>query len=241
MKNINNFLNAVSAAETVKVYLPCLQKTVSFKSLSAKQINTFRNIKNDASYYDTGFIKATYKIIQENCIDASILDKITVVDKNIILLELRKQARGSLVDEGVNYSSTLRNIKDIVLPEQESVTVDVITLDLQVPLAKEQYEIEAELRNTAIIEIEQVAQNIVTSNLIKFIKEVKINNIPQNYKTLSYKDRMLIVEHLPSAFLALVQKYAVKVDELNAFLTQVKLDDNETYSFNIDSDFFLGL
>jgi hypothetical protein len=244
MTNINDIINTldtIAEKNSIDVYLPCIGSTTKVKSLTTKQQKMFYTCIKDNILYNTKFIITAYDVIKENLLDKTILNILTIVDRDIILLALRKQALGTKVKKA-DFTNCLNNVNTIILPENKKITLDSITLELQVPLAINQYNMEWELRRNLDdikLTLEEITQNVVINNVVKFIKEIYINDVAININNLSYADRINIAEKLPSEFLNLIQVYAIEINDITSSITIARVNENSLLEFKINADFFI--
>ena len=88
MSNINTILSALdnlTEKNSFEVYLPSLKRGVMFKPLTAGQQHLLYLCVSDNVVYHSKFIFITYDIIKENCLEQDLIDKLTVIDRIVIL------------------------------------------------------------------------------------------------------------------------------------------------------------
>jgi len=255
MSNINELLKTLKAyteLTAINVYIPSLKREVKFKPLTAGQQKSFYNCVADNTVFKTKFIILTYEIIQENCLE-NIVEQLTTTDRLAILLALRKNILGPAITLGKNFipaniEDCFETAKTMTLLGSRSVKVKDFEIDFMPPLAAEQYFIEKELRenNTETsAPINKVVQDIVFTESIKIIDEITLVDGEQkakfNFGSLSFKDRIAIIEALPAEVLFEIQKYIKDVNTEHATLLRAKLSDGSLVVFDITPDFFLDM
>ena len=247
--NLLSLLNDITETTSFDIFIPTLQREVTFKPLTTKQQKGFFTCIKDNIIYNTRFVMLTHNIIKENCKEPEILNLLTVLDKEVILLALRKNALGSYIKtSGVNISidSCLEYSKTITLPANEEIIYNNIKIELQPALMMDQYNMEEELRGTLKDEkltLTAIASDIVLNSLCKIIKNMWVNKngefININYSEYNYKDRITLLENLPYSFLEKIQEYSTKITIVQNKLKEVAFDSATTVRVSIDTDFFL--
>ena len=236
------------------MYIPSLKRDVKFKPITTKQQQSFYTCLVDNIIYNTRFIITTYNVIKESCTEPDIIDSLTIIDRLVILLALRKNTLGSNiivhkddVDWAVSFDSSLEYAKTLQIPESKTCITKNIQVDIHVPLIVDQYGMEKELR-----EKEPVDKNVDYNNAVeqailneacKLIKEIYViegsDPISLNYNALTYTDRLTLIENLPAEILLELQNYAKTINIITSDLLTIDTDNNDTVTIDIAVDFFL--
>lgn len=251
MSNVNDFitaLNTLSERNSFEIYIPSLKKNIAFKPLTTGQQRSLYLCVADDIIYRTKFILTTFDIIKESCVDQSVISSFTTIDRTAILLSMRKNTLGSnLVIENndkqyiTNFDSSLELIKTLETPANKIVSIKDIQIELHTPLLVDQYGLEKELRSDlpeALIPDEAIKE-LILNEASKLIKEIIIENKPVNYSSLSYKERLMLVERLPAEFMYEMQTYAEAINTIQTDLLTVKADEETNITFDLTVDFFL--
>lgn len=251
MQNINDFiaiLNTLSEKNSFEVYIPSLGKNILFKPLTTGQQRLFYLCVSDNMLFNTKFVLTTFQIIEENCLEKVYIKKFTVLDRISILLALRKNALGSemLVEKEnvqytVNFESSFEYIKTAVLPENKTIEAKGIKLLLHTPLLIDQYGIEKELRENTNKQttVDELLKESILNEACKYVDEIILEDVEVDYKSLSYKDRITLIEKLPVEFMYEIQNYAESVVDIQNQILEVKIDQNNSIGFDLTVDFFL--
>lgn len=256
MANINEILAALKAQSEKNafgVYVPSLKRELKFKPLTGKQQKSFYGCLADNIAFRTKFILLTYDIIKENCLEPETVDILTVLDRSVILLALRKNILGDgfvLEKDNTQYTASidvcLKTAESIDIPAVKTIAIQDLEYVIGVPTIKEQYQAEKELRegdkeNT--VPIEQLVKDVLFTEASKFIKEIYFvagsNKVPFEYNNLTFKERISVIEALPADTLIEIQRAFNEVDTLQTKILTVVLGEGMVSTFDITPDFFL--
>jgi len=257
MADINSILsslNNINVKNTFSVFIPSLKREVKFKPLTTKQQQSFYGCIADTVPFNTRFIIATFNAIKENCTEPDVINQLNVIDRVVILLAFRKSTLGSdllVIKDEVQYESTFESslvaATTLTLPENKTITVKNVEVELHVPFIIDQYNIEKLLReNVNLNEVDSstVLQQAVLSETCKIINNIKIINddktVDAMYSQLSYVDRLRLIENLPAEVMLEVQSFAKAVSNVSASLLTVPLSNGTTATIEITVDFFLS-
>lgn len=232
IKDILSALKSLDETTGFDVFIPSLQKEVKFKQLTTEQLKRILKSVVDSPIYNTEFTLSFNNIIKENCLDTNIsINDFTVYDKIFILLKTRIES----ISENYNYSFTkeekeennlnvekvLVNLTNIyqsavenceTLPE-ELIEVDQCTIKCNLPSLSTENKLEKELHKNVKIEVEspEELRNIIGETFInevtKFISSVKVSDQSIELSNIDFKNRIKIVEQLPTNLINKVIKY----------------------------------
>ena len=251
MSNIDGFLktlNTLSEKNSFEIYIPSIKRNVIFKPITTGQQRSLYLCIADNNLFRTKFILTTFQIIKENCTEPELISKLTVIDRLAILLSLRKNTLGTdiIVEKddvqyAANFDVNLELLKNIALPENKTITVKGVQVDLQVPLIVDQYGIEKELREDLSVTttINEAIEESILNEVCKMVGEVYIDSDKINYNSFSYKERLQILEKLPAEFIFEVQNFAEIVNRVIDEVLTVKVDNENSIGFELTVDFFL--
>lgn len=257
MSKINAFLdtlNSVAEKNAFEVFIPSLKRNVKFKPVTAKQQKSFYSCVRDDALFETQFIKTTYSIIKENCLEQDITDSFNIIDRVSILLNLRKNILGTAVavvkDEvlyNLDFTECLERLQSIVVPSGKVVSSQNVQVEFEVPTIAEQYKAEIELRgnsSTNALTYNEAIVELVTSEICKIIKNVSITKDEQllklDYKNLTFEERVVLTNNLPAEIFIELQKYIKEINTVYDSLLLIKIDENTTVSFAVGPDLFLS-
>ena len=227
IKNLN-FDKALQAIELVSetfkinVFIPSLQKEYEFKEIDAKQQKSLLSSALNASVYNSSFVKAFYKIIEENLLCENkneILEYLNVFDKIAIALSLKKQispeTKVSFDDKNeitqfVKIEPIIEKFKTFKNPNKETINFEqngtFLRLEVGIPSIKKEYEYEQEIhkkdKKLDDIKSSDDVKNIVSDAFItetsKYINEIWVNGEAFAYDSFDFSKKISIVEKLPS-------------------------------------------
>lgn len=255
--NILDFNKALQAIElitdnfNVSVWVPNLQKEITFKEVDAKQQKNLLSSALNASVYNTSFVKTFYNIIKDNIViddKESILPFISIFDKVCIALTLKKQISPDIkvvfdekneVVKTISVDPIIEKFKTFSVPKNETINFESegfnLRLEIGVPsIVKEfQYEEEIHKKDKKIDDIKNVEEvkNIVSEAFIsetsKYVNEIWVNGEALNYENFTVNQKIALIEKIPSA---IIQKILKNVGDwkkqLDDVLT-VELPENE--------------
>lgn len=260
---LNDFENSLKLLETISetfvvdIWIPSIKNYLKFKEIDAKQQKNILNASMKSSVYNTEFIKEFYKILNENLVDKTqieFLNNLSIFDKAFIILALKSKISDSyevMFDEKNDIKKDIM-ISDICAksnnyehPEKESISLNNILVDIQLPTIQNEFEYELELHKSdkklEDIKDREDIQNIVTDAFIgetsKYIKNISINELDLNFNSFSFMEKIKIVERLPSGLIQkILEKVSVWKKNLDTFLTIENEYNGEKYTKVISPD-----
>lgn len=273
-QDINSIINIIersSESYSTPVYIPSLKKEVNFREISTAQHKRILKSTIDDPVYNSLFIKTMYSIIKENCVGDVDFNKLTIIDKMFIILHLRSVSIGDTIsvelqsknDESSTYKSdfkitnVIKNAKKVVKNiEPETLEIGPYKIHCSVPNILTECKIEEELRNDEIGDMntaedirETFAEKFI-SEICKFINKIEIvkdEAVDVNLEEYSFKDRITLIEKLPSNVAEAVVKYMGKVNSeiekvtiLNKNVTINEQKEEFSYQLSLDATFFTG-
>jgi hypothetical protein len=232
VKDIINLLEELEVNSGYDVYLPSLNKEVKFKQLTTEQLKQLLKTAVNAPIYNTEFILIFNSIIKQNCLDKDVnVDALTVYDKLFVLFKTKIECISPdytfiFTDEEVEAYS-LSNDTDTVSVEQhynnfvnkkyniasETYTQNNCSVDCSIPTIEIENKLETELHKNNKINsvtednIQSIIGDAFISEVTKFINKLVINDKEINLGSLSFKDRITVVEKLPVTLINNVLKY----------------------------------
>jgi hypothetical protein len=261
-KSALNFLDEASKTFKTDIWIPTLQKTLSFKEINAKQQKELLSAAIDDSVYNTSFINTFYNILRDNILDEdkSIIDDLKISDKACIAINLKQQISNELTvvfDDSKNITSKIKidniveNFKSYKNPNSEIVELKnqsvFLKAEITLPTIKTEIEYDKEIskkqKKGSDIKTQDDIKIVISDAFImeisKYINKIWINETEINLSSLKIEDKNKLVEKLPSG---LIQKIMENIN-----LWKKDLDSILTVSFNdytkvisIDSVLFLN-
>lgn len=233
--NIDNFLSkldSLNKTETVDIFIPSLQKDVSFKLFSVGQQKEL--IKTALTGVD-GVIKSNIiysDIIQKNCLDDVV---ISLEDKSAILIALRRATVGS------NYrlDDELYNLDDLPtkLPalkkRSKKFKFGGFVLTASIP----SIENDKSIAEKALLDLSKVKDNkkrvdsvdiLLSYEVVKYIERIEGDETDIMFGDLNLHERKKIIESLPLkvnnniiSFIASVTEYS---NQFSTFKDGINVD-----------------
>jgi hypothetical protein len=236
--DVLSVLDAINKEAMLPLYIPSLQKTVNFKNISTGQQKSILKAAVDNPVFQTRFTIAFYNLLQENCEDQSIVNKLTTIDAAAIAIQLRVLASGPeyVLQQNnnrykINLQTIIDKLKAVIIPEGETITNSNFSIQVGAPLISEHYDIEKQLREKNIndqqllnAQITETIGDAFVGEISKFIKSIKVtyNKTTQdvNYTSLSFAKRHSLLEKISNNSIQGVLKYMEKyVTEQKDLLT----------------------
>jgi len=223
-------LKEVNKKTSISIYLPSLNKSVKFLPFTLKQqkqilaklpqdtsgLITFNNIFND--------------IISENAVESLDLNAINGFDRLNIVLSYRSNTIGEKVsvdDKLVNINKVIENISKFDFTDKFEVTV-IKNQDVSAEVKLPSLSYDGKINNEITKKInksstqQQILSELFTSEVLKYIKSITIDDQQIELYDLAYDDKLNIIEQLPGSFIKLILKYLEDVKTIENTLTTVK-------------------
>lgn len=232
VKDIINLIQGLDNETNFSFLIPSLQKEVKFKQLTTEQLKRILKTVVDSPVYNTEFIKTFNSIIKENCLDQDInTDNLTIYDKTLLLFKIKIESISSeftftFTEEEIRNNDLLDKTLTVNLENHlnkflekninfESQVIDLNgnTIICNLPTLYTENKLENELHKNVKIEVNtpEELRTIVGETFInevtKFITDVNINGSEVDLMKLSFKNRISVVENLPTQIINKVIKY----------------------------------
>lgn len=260
-KSILEALKEIDQLNTFNLEIPSIQKKVSFKQLSTEQLKFILKTVVDSPIYNSQFITTFNKIIKDNCVTENVnTDQFTVYDKTLILFKVRLESLSEeytfnfTEEEQTQYSIpslqiiNLREHFDMFLAKK--YTFDEIVIEhngikvtCHLPSLATENKLEQELHKNIKIEVEsteelrEIIGETFINELTKYIKNLSIGDSSENLLNLPFKNRVKIVEQLPTTLINKVLKYIENYREKIKELTTLSFSGLEK-DISLDASFF---
>jgi hypothetical protein len=260
-KSILEALKELDEQNSFKLEIPSLQKEVSFKQLSTEQLKSILKTVVDSPIYNSQFILTINKIIKENCITETVdPDQFTIFDKTFILFKLRLESLSKeyeinfTEEEQKKYSCPNTHIINLqehfnnFVNKKHLFSSEVIEhagckIVCNLPTLQTENKLEQELHKNVKIEVEstdelrEIVGETFINELTKYINTVSVGDSSENLLNLSFKNRIKVVEQLPTALINKVLKYIENYRDTLKELTSLKIFDMEK-DILLDASFF---
>jgi hypothetical protein len=232
VKDIISLIKDLDINTSFNVEIPSLQKSLKFKQLTTEQLKRLLKTIIDSPVYSTEFILTFNSIIKENCLDPEFdINNLTVYDKLIILYKTRIESISQsytfyFTDEEINQYNLKEKSKTISLADhfdnflKECINFNSVTythndciITCNLPTLGTENKLEKELhKNTKIDintpeELRVVIGDTFINEITKFISSITINETVIDFLVLDFKNRIKIVESLPTSAINNAIKY----------------------------------
>jgi hypothetical protein len=195
-------LETITDGEVVDIFIPSVKKKGKFRALTVKQHKDI--IKTVMEGFD-GSIKTPItfnNILKENAIDKGL--ELKLYDRNHILVELRKATIG----ESVKIGDTTYDLKE--LPKfnfefegEPNIEYKNISVEMEIPSLEK----DTQITEKSMFEFGKISSEekkvkdsvniLLTFEIIKFIKQVKIGELVLSFDKLSLHEKKSIVDAFP--------------------------------------------
>jgi hypothetical protein len=260
-----SLINSLSDIFKLEIWIPSIRKNIIFKEMEARQQKQLLSVAMENSIYNNLFSEVFYNILKTNLIETedfklSDLDNLTIFDKTSIAIFLRNQISNKLkvifdenkkISNYIDLTEICEKLKTFQYEDEKIVELksDKITIKtlLTVPTIKEELDYDLEItkifKKTNDIKTDDDIKNIITEAFItettKYINKLYIEDQEINFKDLTLKQKIQIVEKIPSGLiqqiLEIVSSWKLNIDDI---LT-VKYEKYESI-IKIDSILFLN-
>jgi hypothetical protein len=235
MQNVLQLLKELDKSNSFEIYLPSLQKNILFKQLNTEQLKKLLKTVIDSPIHNTEFIITFNTIIKENILDGSInVDELNIFDKLLILIKTRIESVShdytfTLTEEeysqletdekifNVNLKQIYDNFtdqeplfdKEIIKSGAYEITASLPSLQTENKLEKELYK-NVKLEISTPEELRNTIGDTFINELTKYISTLRVNETEIDLNTLTFKNRIKIIEQLPTSAINGVLKYVEK-------------------------------
>lgn len=232
VKDIVSLLKEIADTTFIDIWIPSLSQNIKFKSLSAYQHKELLKITiANAERADLLLNKLFADIISTNCIDTNIdLAKLTIIDKDSILLHYRQAITPDITVEGevFNVSSLIDRCKEYsnTLQLHTLTEGDVsLTLDLPTIISEIKYHIEPLEDTESSKEIKAIyLARAVFLEFAKSIKNLSIKNNIIDINSLEINDLEVIIDMLPYSLLSRSYTYISELKQKRREVFKIKED-----------------
>lgn len=234
LDEVLGLMDRVNEVFSYEVWVPSLKRNVMFREINTNQQKRLIKAIIDSPIYNTQFIFALRKVIQENCVDKTInVDDLTIIDKLIIAMKMRSVSISDVVElkvplkdgkstqRAISLEKILGELKNTVsIPDDATFTDDknIYEVKCGLPTISTEYKLEDELRRNIeekeVKSYEELRKNIgdvFMGEVAKYIRSISINNGEDITKidlsSINFKDRMTLIGRLPEKVTKKVVEY----------------------------------
>lgn len=228
-------LKELDQTNSFEVYLPSLQRSVSFKQLNTEQLKKILKTIIDSPIHNTEFIVTFNSIIRDNILDKTInFEELNIFDKTLILIKTRIESISPeyafiLNDEEKNLLNEFKVdvsecynkfIKSSPVYNTETVSGSNCELLVSLPTLLTENKLEKELYNNVKLEITTPTElrntigETFINELTKYIVSIKVNESTIDLNQHNFKTRIKLVEQLPTTCINGVLKFIERYKDL---------------------------
>jgi hypothetical protein len=221
MSDVSSFisdLKSVSQQNTVKITVPSINKVVEFKSLTVKQQKDALKASLSGPQGTLLFFNTLNNIIEENSQEKI---NFTIQDRVYIIIQLRNYSLGASYKKNDKVYDLSTSFKELTPVKGLTVNYKGIEVTLSIPTLAKDTTINSkcvqEIKNKQAEDIADVIDVLYAYEIIKFIKDIELNEVKVDFEALSFKEKRSLVDELPLAL----------NKEILTAITQIKsYDDN---------------
>ncbi len=207
-KDTNDFIQQLKKYNeenyTKDLYIPSLERTVKFYTLTAKHQKDIIHATLDNPILNLIFHEKVYNIIKELCSESQFVDSFTVLDKDAILIQLRYYYVSKKY-EGVDMAPVISFIKKMKLDLSAKIEEDDgIRIQFQIPSILQERNILKQYskgKNISIStsdqdEIRKLVSDAYILEIIKYVNKVQLisNEAVVDFTKHKYDDNVKIVD-----------------------------------------------
>lgn len=201
------------------IWIPSLQSNLRFKDMSFEQYRCIIKILEDD---DLEFISTLNEIMLENITSKFDIDQLTTLDRFIIFLGLKINSCGKTIslskkcdkcDKVTNVKMDLNQLVDNIAPNIDRKFTALLNYQnfsavCDIPTIKNEHEIYI-FNNLHNIDMHSLDFNL-NNYIFSHISEIIVNQQVLNMQQLEYKDRLIILNKLPTGLIHEIQSIFLK-------------------------------
>lgn len=229
-KNILSKLKELNKKKSLSIFIPTLGKKVKFLPFTLKQQKEILSKMPQDAGGLLVFNNIFNKIITDNCEDESLnISNLNLFDRIVIILSYRVSTIGNILEgenDKTNLNEVIKNITEYDFSgifKEETLSLKDIAANLSIPSLKydEEVNIQISKKLSKNASTQEIVSELFTSEILKYIKTVTIEDVTVNLLNMNYYDKLEIVENLPGNFVKKVLKYIEKIKNVETELTTV--------------------
>ena len=237
--NVSQFISKLDklSGQGIEVFLPSKKKVVTVPPMNLKQQKDLISSVLDGVKGTLDFSRTLNSIILDN----TGIDDLKIFDKIPFAVSMRVEALGAKYvtsDSDIDLQVVLDNIKKTKLQFKEEKVIEYrnLKIKLAVPTLKDENILLKKGASDISVEDENYKEQIsmlYLLEIVKFVKELEIDEVAVNMSDIKIPDRINLVEKLPLAVYTGISDYIETITSYNTSLLTV--DDDKV---SIDSLFF---
>jgi hypothetical protein len=255
-ENINSILSLLNSEDsklTFRVLIPSVEQEITFKQLTTEQLKRLLKTIIDSPVYNTEFILTINSIIKENCIDKSIdTGKFTIYDKLFIFFKTRIESISDtytvkFTDEEINENNLSEKTLPVNLVERlgefAKLNINFNSIDYQLneytitcslPTVEVENKFEKELHKNIKTdintpeELREIIGSTFVNEISKYVTKLQIGEKNIDLAGYSFKERVKVIERLPTNLINNAIKYIEKYKELIGSLFKINAEVKDT-------------
>lgn len=226
LNDILSKLNEINFEDTVNVFIPSLQRTVSFKPLSLQQ---------QKEILKSGISSEIFNLLEFNVIFNAIIDQNSLeknnyrlLDKPVIAFALRNKFTTQLlesedkqidtkifIDKKLNVEASA--FEDFFIEEGSlKITAQAPNIAIDQIVSKMQL---GKIKKASNIDLTNIIGEMYVFEVLKYIKTIQIGELRQDMSLLTIEDRLKLIEQLPASI----------ITKLNALIAEKFKNPEEEY------------
>ena len=226
LNDILSKLNEINFEDTVNVFIPSLQRTVSFKPLSLQQ---------QKEILKSGISSEIFNLLEFNVIFNAIIDQNSLeknnyrlLDKPVIAFALRNKFTTQLlesedkqidtkifIDKKLNVEASA--FEDFFIEEGSlKITAQAPNIAIDQIVSKMQL---GKIKKASNIDLTNIIGEMYVFEILKYIKTIQIGELQQDMSLLTIEDRLKLIEQLPASI----------ITKLNALIAEKFKNPEEEY------------
>jgi len=251
-----SLINSVNKNLEKTVYVPSIGDEIPVRPLTANHTKSLIKTTVEGPFSEVVFNLAVYTILRD-VLDID-LDKLTIFDKAVILIQLREQNVSNTIkiDEDVisltEHINGLKKIDTNPLFKDSVVEVEELKGIITYPSIQEEYSFENYFYKTFVEnkdmsspdKLKGIVGPMFMNNVAMYLKTLVIGENEINLHLLPVTERLSILEKLPSSFITqLISKIDTTLGKELSELTTLKVstkDESTQHQIKIDASFFLS-
>jgi hypothetical protein len=214
INDILSKLNEINHEDVIKIFIPSLQREVSFKPLSLHQQKDILKAGISSDIFNILEFNAIFNnIIEQNSLERN---QYKVQDRLVIAIAFRNKFTSqpldlddkkidieSLRDKKINFETDA--FSDFLIEEGIlKIKAAAPALSLDQTITKLQL---SKIKKTENIDIGAFISEMYVFEILKYIKSIHIGDLDQDLSILSIEDRVKVVEQLPASLITQLNNY----------------------------------
>lgn len=223
-----------------ELYIPSLEKTVKFSTLTAKHQKELIHAAIDNPILNIRFHERLYAILKELCHDKDIVDNLTVLDKDAIVIQMRYHFVSKEYNKK-DFSGNIEFISNMKLDLQSRVDdCDGISIQYQIPNIKQEQTIlkgfsqknKLSISPSEENEIRDTVASAYIIELMKYVAKVQLieTGAVVDLNIHNYEENRQVIECLGKVVCNKIHNFINDIK--NKYESMYKIDDKTQIELN---------